>query len=548
MKKSLFRGKSTHTKIYTAITVVGVLLLLLLNILFTHLGARRMLFVDLTPEGLYQLSDVMEEVCDEVMALPEGKEIRITFCADPDTLVDTFATRVPYYMALAMDIRYDNLTVETHNITYNPTAVAAYKTTSRTQIRPTDMIISYGNKYRIVNCYSLWTTSNDTFYSFNGEYKLASALASLTAITLPRAYFLTDHGESYYDPADPDSEMSVTNAAFADLLADVGMEIRTAKLSEWDKVPEDCAMLIINLPTLDFTPDDDKFNTLGYVSDLEKLDRYLVDGGGTLLVNKAYDVSLPYFETFLADWGIAYSNSYVIDSENAIGEGDGTSFIAQYDSSEESYGYNFYEDFVTLASAPRMVFSDTGYLYCSYGDGESRSEPGYQNVNRRFATFIGTHATATANTAPGVVESEAGYKALAAISARTSMDSYSGETTYSYIFAAASPDFFSNDILGNPSYANYELTLAVLRNVSRTDRYVSTDLGGLSRNSSSFGGKLLVNTILSTDNTTVYRGDKSTVYKGLTAGARTASTVVVMIPAALALVMGAVIFIKRKFL
>ena len=128
------------------------------------------------------------------------------------------------------------------------------------------------------------------------------------------------------------------------------------------------------------------------------------------------------------------------------------------------------------------------------------------------------------------------------------MDSHSGETTYSYIFAAASPDFFSNELLGNPSYANYELTLAVLRNVSRTDRYVSTDLGGLSRNSSSFGGKLLVNTVLSTDNTTVYRGDKTTVYKGLTAGARNASTVVVMIPAALALVMGAVIFIKRKFL
>ena len=38
---------------------------------------------------------------------------------------------------------------------------------------------------------------------------------------MPKAYFLTDHGESYYDPANPDSEMSIANAAFADLLTEI---------------------------------------------------------------------------------------------------------------------------------------------------------------------------------------------------------------------------------------------------------------------------------------------------------------------------------------
>lgn len=548
MKNSLFKGKSTRTKIFTAITAVGIALLLVLNILLAGVGSNRMLFVDLTPEGLYSLSGLMEEICDELLELPEGKQIKITFCSDPDVLIGTYATRIPYYMALAMDIRYDNLTVETHNITYNPTAVSAYKTTSRTEILPTDIIISYGAKYRIINSYNLWTTSHNTFYSFNGEYKLASALASLTAITLPKAYFLTDHGESYYDPANPDSEMSIENAAFADLLTDLGMEIRTAKLSEWDRVPEDCAMLIINLPTADFTPDGDKFNTLGYVSDIEKLDRYLVDGGGTLIVNKAQDVSLPNFEIFLADWGIAYSNSYVIDTDNAVGDGQGTTFLAEYDSSEESYGYNFYKDFVSLASAPQMVFSDTGYIYCSFGDGDRRTEPGYKNISRNYATFIGTHSTATANTGEGVVESEAGYKCLSAISARTNMDENTGETTYSYIYAVASPAYFSNELLSNPSYSNYELTLAVLHNISRTDRYVSTDLGGLSRNSSSFGGKLLVSTTLSPDNTTVYTDGEAKIYKGISETQRGLITALVMLPAAASLVLGAVMFIRRKFL
>jgi len=62
---------------------------------------------------------------------------------------------VPYFMALAMDIRYDNLTVETCNITYNPTAVSQYKTTSRTKILPTDVIVSIilGTLFGILGTY-----------------------------------------------------------------------------------------------------------------------------------------------------------------------------------------------------------------------------------------------------------------------------------------------------------------------------------------------------------------------------------------------------------
>ena len=546
MGKSLFKGKSTRTKIYTAITAAAILLLLLLNLLLTHVGAKNLVFVDMTPEGLYSLSDKMKETCDGLTQLPEGKGIRITFCSDPDVLVGSEYTRVVYFMALALQRRYDNVSVETHNIKYNPTAVSMYKTTSRTEIKASDVIISYGAKYRIINCESFWTKSQDTFYSFNGEYKLASAIASLTAISLPKAYFLTDHGESYYDPASPDSDMSKSLGTFADLLAEAGMEIRTARLSDWERVPEDCALLIIHLPTLDFTPDESKFNTLGYVSDIEKLDRFLVDGGGTLLVNKSYDVSLPYFETFLEDWGISYSDSYVIDSENAVG--DGSSFLAEYDPSEEGYGYNFYGDYVGLASAPSMAFRDTGYLYCSYGDGDGRSEPGYRNVMRRYAPFIGSYASATANTKDGVVESEAGKKSLVAISARTSLDSYTGETSYSYILATASASYYSNEMLGDPSFSNYDMTLALINNISRTDRYVSTDLGGLSQNSQSFGGKRLVVTSLYEDDTTVYTSKGGKVYKGLSDGAATAYTVLVLAPAFASLVLGAIVFIRRKFL
>ena len=228
----------------------------------------------MTPEGLYMVSEGMEKECEFIDKLGKTdgeKTLKITFCTDPDILLDSMVSRVVYFMALSMQNRYDNVEVVEHNIRYNPTAVSMYKTTSRSELRATDVIISYGNKYRVINCESFWTKNSETYYSFNGEYKLASAIASLTAITLPKAYFITDLGTSYYDPENPDSEMSLENATFADLIADLGMDIELLKLSEVEKIPEDCAMLILNLPTVDIRAEDENFNTLTHESNIKKL-------------------------------------------------------------------------------------------------------------------------------------------------------------------------------------------------------------------------------------------------------------------------------------
>ena len=99
MKNSILKGRGSRTAIYTAVTAVGIILLLLLNLLITNLGIGKMLFIDMTPEGLYTLSDKMEEICDELITdLPEDREIKITFCSDPDVLIGSLYTRIPYYM------------------------------------------------------------------------------------------------------------------------------------------------------------------------------------------------------------------------------------------------------------------------------------------------------------------------------------------------------------------------------------------------------------------------------------------------------------------
>ncbi len=562
MKIAFLKGKSRHTRVFAVLTAIAVVLILILNILFSHLGLHSLAYLDLTPEGYYTLTDKMEEYCKGILE-PEGKEkienIKITFCRDPDGLVKDFEMRVTYFMALALAKKFDSVTVETVNIKYNPTAVSAYKTTSRQDIKPTDIIVSYGSKYRIATSDSFWTANTDgSNFSYNGEYKMASILASLTAINAPVAYFVTDHGESYYDPAQPESETSIKNAAFADLLTERGLAIKTLKLSEVDEIPKDCAILIINNPTTDIATNPDNYSSIGYVSDVEKIDRYLIDSLGTLIVNKAYDVRLPVLESLLAEWGIAFGTGAVKDEERKYESpvDNDYNILGVYDTNEEGLGSAYYGSYAGLASAPDMLFKNTGYVYCSYSGGTVMPEPGTFNINKNYAPFIGTTDKAYASVSfkdedDGNRTAAEGYKALAALSARTSFDDHTNETTYAYIFASNSEHFYSQEVLGNPAFANYDIMASVISNISRTERHASIELGGTSINSPSFGGKQTVDMILKDYTEEIYSPDATEIIKinhAFTPAARGWFTAAVCVAPVGILILGLAVFIRRKYL
>ena len=57
MKNSIFKGKSARTRIFAAISVFAVLLIFGLNLLLTAVGLKNTVYLDLTPEGLYSLTD-----------------------------------------------------------------------------------------------------------------------------------------------------------------------------------------------------------------------------------------------------------------------------------------------------------------------------------------------------------------------------------------------------------------------------------------------------------------------------------------------------------
>ncbi len=559
MNKKTKGGFFTRNRIFALCAAAGILILLALNLLLTYFGVQKTVFIDTTPEGLYTLTDAFKKECafiDDSLG-EDGKKVKITFCSDPDTLLSQTVTKLVYFTALEMQNHFDNVEVETVNVTYNPTAVSKYRPTSLTKINPTDVIVSYGDRYTVVNSSSFWMVADKQLYSYNGEYKMASLVMSVTAKHRPVAYFSTGHGETYYDINAPESEGSINTAYFYDLLTERGIEVKTIDLTKATEIPEDCVLLIINDPTEDFTADESKLDQFSYISPTEVIDRYLVKEHGSVMVAKDPKLTLKNFEAFLYEWGFKFSTSIVKDETSLVdGSGSTTVFPSVYDTTEGSYGYMLYSEFANLSSAPATFFANTGYISCVYGGGTNIDEDGSYSVTREYEPLFFSPDTAKAyekNDLDGEyrdVERQ-GIMQLAAVSTRTETDRSTFENKYSDIFCAASADFFSNELLGNSSYANYQIVSVLTENLIRTEEYASSELGGESLNFDNVGGKTLLTSTISDTTVTDYdseTGNEYIVAYGLDESTKTVLTVIILIPPIAALIAGLVICIKRKYL
>ncbi len=556
MKIALFRGKSTRTKILTAITVMAIIIILILNILFTHFTRESQWYLDLTMENFYTLSETMKEYCKVLFdkKAESGKEgdVEIIFCADPDALMNNATLRPTYFMALQLRNMFDDIVVKNINASTNPEALAQYRTTSKDKIYSTDIIVAYQGRYIVSDISGFWTQNS---FSYDGEYRMASILASVTAKDMPVVYFTSNHGEEYFDPENPESEMSQNYKAFYNLLRESGLDVKTINLSDPEvaDVPDDCAMIVINNPKTDFVYDSDKLDSFYYRSEIEKIDRYVTLRNGTVLFNKGYDVSLPIIEDYLKEWGIAFGSGMIKDDKNSLaGVGEpGSAIVGAYDFN--SIGGVYYNEYTNLSSAPKMVFTNTGYIYRTFID-SGISEPGAYNTQREFSSYIDLTSDAVAYTGAGTSEKVPladGEKSLASVTTRVVLDETTNEKTFSYMFVSNSADFLRDSTLGNASYANYGIMLSAMRNATRTDIYASVDLGGMSLNSTSIGGKLTADSAMTNTMKEIYSNKTLEVVKinyAFTNGYRTFFTILVLVAPIASFVLGVVVFLRRKYL
>ena len=204
------------------------------------------------------------------------------------------------------------------------------------------------------------------------------------------------------------------------------------------------------------------------------------------------------------------------------------------------------------------MFNNSGYISSAYVEGDAYYESGNLTVERRFLSFMDSFDSAVAYEKNSLGEyadpEREGKLTLAATTARKFIDQKSGEMSYSYVFCVNSPDFFSNDLLYNTSYANYEVVSLLVENMARTDMYASIELGSTSENSSNYGGKILADVSLSTGNIyeDIYEDgcvvEQIKITSGISSGDIVGFTIAIFVFPIVILGFGIAVFVRRRFL
>jgi hypothetical protein len=542
--------------ILNTVTAIGVAALLALNILFPYLIQKKGSYIDLTPEELYTLSDEMIDTCSRLKG-----DITVTFCADPDQLLENYEARYVYIMAVQLAARFDNIHVETYNISENPTAVNRFKTTSATQILPTHVIVSCGNRYRILSVTSFWmlgesSESSTDYYSFNGEYKMATAFLSITSVEEPVVCFAYGHGEHIYvSPTDSDAASLLASSdddrsELYALMQNAGLKVKYLNLDE-EEIPDDCVLLIMDGPTEDYSVGNP--NSLTERTALRRIHEFLSEKNGAFMLFKDPTASLKNLEDLMDDWGIGYDDEHYIreDAAHSLSDPDNTrqKLIVTLSTDDTTIPYSVYSDIVSLGISPRTIAEDSGAVYGSWINDYVGSS-GMENVGAYYFDFFTTSDGAYAYTLDGKLDAaEAQSYALAGLTLRMKTDSDTGDTYYSYVFGAATTALTSNTYLANSAYCNYDILYATVRYISRVDEYASISLGGSSLNSPKLGGKPLQTVKITEGGNTIYNdaGLSDGYYTALTDTDKIVWTLVLLlVPAVAGAVAGTVILVKRK--
>ena len=196
MKKLTLPTSKKRNAVTLALVLLVTAVLLAVNILLPYLMHRTSFYPDLTTEGLYTMSDALVE---ELAYLEE--DVDIIFCADPDYLFASEETRLPYVTCKKLAEENEHIRIKYIDVSNDPAAATPYKTTEGSKISWKDVIVSAGSRYKILSPSSFYGSEDNVYVTYNGEYRIATAILSLTAYKNgPCAYFTVGHGEQVYDP------------------------------------------------------------------------------------------------------------------------------------------------------------------------------------------------------------------------------------------------------------------------------------------------------------------------------------------------------------
>ena len=488
-KKMQVRKKLKYGGIATAVTVIFVAVVVLLNVVVAQVCKRNPdAVLDLTTANLYEISD---DTVDYIKNLDQDVEIAIS------SEESTFQSDKYYKMISETISKYqgysDHISVTYFDTTKDPDILSKYQDLYAGDISSNQIIVTSGDRIKVYSLTDMFEIDQDKYQSyyygyaslsdcitgFKGEQTLTTAIMNVTDSNPKSVAVITKSNGNYIFSATQANAYAVT--AMENLLNDNGYDVKELDMVNDTLDAETYDIVVLPAPANDLTMDA-----------IKKLQDFLQNDGnlGKQLIYVAdYTQSVtPNLDAFLKDWNLQVDSSYVREDDNnrnqtvqivaSAGKGLIAPIVSLGDS--ENYGGNLANSSLPIV-APlarpiqklpsnngRVVYnllqsSDTSYAYpltqqASFGEDttESASEESQE----------ATEATTTEGAATTSFDTDSAVRGANTVMALSqSQQSTGSDLIESDVIVLGSMAMMDYYLTQDSSYNNAEYFIGVLNSV-----------------------------------------------------------------------------------
>lgn len=316
-KKMQVRKKLKYGGIATAVTVIFVAVVVLLNVVVAQVCKRNPdAVLDLTTANLYKISD---DTVDYIKNLDQDVEIAIS------SEESTFQSDKYYKMISETISKYqgysDHISVTYFDTTKDPDILSKYQDLYAGDISSNQIIVTSGDRIKVYSLTDMFEIDQDKYQSyyygyaslsdcitgFKGEQTLTTAIMNVTDSNPKSVAVITKSNGNYIFSATQANAYAVT--AMENLLNDNGYDVKELDMVNDTLDAETYDIVVLPAPANDLTMDA-----------IKKLQDFLQNDGnlGKQLIYVAdYTQSVtPNLDAFLKDWNLQVDSSYVREDDN----------------------------------------------------------------------------------------------------------------------------------------------------------------------------------------------------------------------------------------
>lgn len=488
-KKMQVRKKLKYGGIATAVTVIFVAVVVLLNVVVAQVCKRNPdAVLDLTTANLYEISD---DTVDYIKNLDQDVEIAIS------SEESTFQSDKYYKMISETISKYqgysDHISVTYFDTTKDPDILSKYQDLYAGDISSNQIIVTSGDRIKVYSLTDMFEIDQDKYQSyyygyaslsdcitgFKGEQTLTTAIMNVTDSNPKSVAVITKSNGNYIFSATQANAYAVT--AMENLLNDNGYDVKELDMVNDTLDAETYDIVVLPAPANDLTMDA-----------IKKLQDFLQNDGnlGKQLIYVAdYTQSVtPNLDAFLKDWNLQVDSSYVREDDNnrnqtvqivaSAGKGLIAPIVSLGDS--ENYGGNLANSSLPIV-APlarpiqklpsnngRVVYnllqsSDTSYAYPltqQASSGEDTTESASEESQEA------TEATTTEGAATTSFDTDSAVRGANTVMALSqSQQSTGSELIESDVIVLGSMAMMDYYLTQDSSYNNAEYFVGVLNSV-----------------------------------------------------------------------------------